>query len=237
LTEILVTLEGRSELVGVTDACEVDGKAVSRVGPPKAIAIALVGALAPDWIVADSRANRPEEIQTLQKKFRTKVFDVKSVQEVCDTVSDLGRLVERPEEAAKLNQAIHQEAARSEESFRLREKKRTVLLIWNQPYLTVNFDSYPSRLLEASGGVNVFRAEPLVEFPVEMEEMIEKDPELLLLSGEPAPFRKRHLAQFRQYRIFSRIPIHLVNGELLSRYGPQTIDALQTLRQIYESIQ
>lgn len=233
LTEILAALGAADRLVGATDACEIGAAGVTRLGSPKAIQVSKVETLDPDWILADALDNRPEEIQTLAKRGRVKLFDVRKIDQVSDTVAELGRLVAKPGEAGNLCGLIQGEMKLNAEAFQSSPKKRTVLLIWDQPYLTVNFDTYPSRLIEASGGANAFREEPLHEFPVEMEDLLEKDPELLLLPGEPAPFREKHVRQFRKYRIFSQIPIHLLDGKLFSRYGVQTGEALRTLRGIY----
>ena len=205
--------------------------------PSKPIEFGKIEALSPEWVLADSRDNRPEEIQVVQRKWKTKVFDVKRPEEVCDAAAELGRLVHRRHEAGRLIQALRDEMGENQKIFAAKEKRRTVLLLWNQPFITVNFDAYPSRLLEASGGLNVFREDPLLEFPVEMEDMIEKNPELLLLSGGPGPFRARHVSEFRRYRIFNRIPIHLIDGTLLTCYGPQTVEALKQFRGIYEGLQ
>jgi len=234
LTDILVALKGEDCLVGVSDACEINGRPLGRIGPPKAVQMQRLQSLSPDWILGDSQDNRPEELESIQKRWKTKVFAVRKMENVYDTIAELGRLTAKQNEARNLNQTIQQEVSSNEDFFRNRAKKRTVLLVWDTPYLTVNFDTYPSHLLEASGGVNVFREEPLREFPVEMEDMIEREPQLLLLSGDPAPFKKRHIAQFRRYRIFSGIPIYIIEGKFLSLYGARTFEALRRLRKIYQ---
>ena len=236
LTDILIALESQDSLVGASDACQFNQNSIQRIGSPKAVQIPKINALAPGLILADAEDNRPDEIQKLQGKWKTEFFKVRKASEVLDAVAGLGRLVQKEKEAQRLSGALREELSANEKAFSGREKRRTILLVWDQPYLTVNFDAYPSRLIEASGGVNAFREEPVREFPVEMEDMIDKNPEVLLLSSEPAPFRKKHIAQFRQYRIFSRIPIHLVPARLFNRYGPQTVDALKSLRQIYQSL-
>jgi ABC-type Fe3+-hydroxamate transport system substrate-binding protein len=236
LTEILGTLGALDQLAGATDACEMAGNHVARLGPPKAIQISRLSQLSPDWVLADARENRPEEIEQIQKQWKTKVLDVRSLQAVLDTIAELGRLTGKTEAARGLNDRLRSEMAFCEIPLSDRPKKRTVLLIWNQPYLTVNFDTYPSRLIDATGGLNAFREEPLAEFPVEMEDIVEKNPEILLLAGAPAPFQKRHVAQFRRYRILSRIPIHLVSGDLFTRYGSRTLEGLRVLREIFSSV-
>ena len=168
----------------------------------------------------------------------TAVIDlkVKKLEDVYDAVAEKGRLSGQREDSQKLIQAIKDELAVKENCFKGRQAKRTILLIWNQPFLTVNFDTYVSRLIEASGGMNVFRTEPIYQFPIEMEDMIEALPEVLLLTGEPGPFRSRHIKDFRRYRIFSKIPIHLLDGGLWTDYGAKTVEALRTLREIYQNI-
>lgn len=228
---------GASEMLkGVSDLCEIEGNSVARVGSPKALEIAKIDRLLPELVLADATDNRPEEVGRLARKWRTKLFEVRGLQGVSDAIADLGRLLAKKEEADRLNQMIQEEMAGARKMFPNEKKKRTVLLLWNGPYLTANFDTYPSRLIEAAGGLNVFRSETLREFPVELEDLIEKDPEVLLLAGEPGPFQKRHITEFRRYRILSRIPIHLVKGELLTRYGIKTIEALKHLREIYGSL-
>ncbi|MBI2166891.1 MAG: ABC transporter substrate-binding protein [Candidatus Omnitrophica bacterium] len=235
LTEILVYLGALADLAGATDLCEANGS-LERVGSPKALEISKIQRLEPDWILADTRDNRPEEIQVLQKRGRVKVFDVSQLSEVRDGISELGRLTEKQEGARRLNQGILEEIAKSEAAFRDRPRRRTLLLLWDKPFLTVNFDSYPSRLIESSGGENVFRQEPLREFPVEIEDMIEKNPETLLLATAPFPFERRHVARLRQFRVLSRIPIHLTEGKFFCRYGVQTVHALKALRKIFEAL-
>ena len=235
LTEILVYLGASADLAGATDLCEADGSP-ERVGSPKALEISRIQRLEPDWILSRTRDNRPEEIQVLQKKGRVKVFDVSQLSEVRDGISELGCLTEKREEAQRLNQAILEEIAKNAAAFRDRVGRRALLLLWDKPYLTVNFDAYPSRLIESSGGENVFRQDPLREFPVEIEDMIEKNPEALLLATAPFPFERRHVARLRQFRVLSRIPIHLVEGKFFSRYGVQTVHALKALREIFEAL-
>ena len=236
LTEIVTALGASGELKGASDLCELGENGIQRVGSPKALEIAQIDRLLPELILADAFDNRPEEVGRLARKWRTKLFEVKGLEGVCDAIHDLGRLLGKKEKADPLIQRIRDEMTACGKIFPKEKKKRSVVLLWNGPYLTVNFDTYPSRLLEAAGGLNVFRSESLREFPVELEDVIDKDPEVLFVAGEPGPFQKRHITEFRRYRVLSKIPIHLVKGELLTRYGMKTIEALKQFRKIYETL-
>jgi len=182
-------------------------------------------------ILADQNENRPEEIKALQKKFKVVLFDVRSVQAVIDAVSTIARLAENPQAAEKLITEIKTEYDINRQAAPT-PPVQTLALLWNLPYLTINFDTYISRLIESSGGYNVFHQDPIREFPVDLEDLIEKNPAVLLLPKTPYPFSSRHVKRFREYRVFSKIPIHLIDGRFFSRFGPRTVEALKTFREI-----
>jgi len=236
LTEMVIALKASQDLVGMSDACEASENHFQRVGNPKALELSTIDALSPEWVLADSQDNRPEEIGKIQERWKIKVFDIRTLANVCDTVTELGGLLEKKKEARDLSELIQKEIQTNRKTFQVRKKKRTVLLLWDAPFLTVNCDTYASRLVEDSGGENVFRDEPLREFPVEMEDLVEKEPEMLLLSGKPAPFQPKHVAAFHRYRVFSKIPIHLVDRSLFRRYGLETVKALQYFRTLYSGV-
>ena len=231
-TEILQALGEGANLAGVTDHCPQDLAGACRIGSPKALRLEEIARLAPDIVLADRNENRPEEVRVLEKKFRVVSFDVRSVPAAVDAVAGLGRLFEKKEAAEKIVKDILAEQEANRKAAEGAAPVRTLILLWHQPYLTVNFDTYISRLVEGAGGRNVFHEDPIREFPVELEDMIERDPERLLLAAEPFSFRKNHRAGFRKYRIFSKIPIDLVDGRLFSRFGPRTAEALRTLRRL-----
>lgn len=226
ITDIIVHIGGQSLLCGVTDHCpEVPGAA--KLGSPKALNFSEIERLAPDLILADRIENRPEELRVLQAKFKVETFEVRTLPDLTDVCSAVGRSAGRTAEGKKLADEIHARVSEIRSRVSAEPPLRTLILLWNTPFLTVNFDTYASRLIEACGGWNCFHEDPVHEIPIEIEDMIDKDPQLLLLASEPFPFKKHHVKKFREYRVFSKIPIELVSGHYLSRYGPLTLEALK----------
>ncbi len=234
-TEILENFGRASELAGVTDHCPELAGDPARVGSPKSLRFEVIESLHPDLILADARENRFEEIQALQKKYRAVSFDVRSVNQAMEAVRAIGRLTGALEESEGLVSEIAEEYRLCKLEKDL-PRVRALILLWNIPLLTVNFDTYISRVIEAGGGLNVFHADPLPEFAIELEDMIEKDPEILFLPTDPFPFKKKDIKRFRQYRILSKIPIELVEGRLFSYFGPATAEALRFFRQVFEKV-
>ena len=235
LTEILDGLGRGSELAGITDHCPQLWAVTARVGSPKTLRLDVIEGLQPDLILSSVRENRPEEIRELQKKFQVVGFDVRSVDQTMDAVRTIGRLTGAFLESEKMEAEIAEEyrLCKAEKDL---PRARALILLWNIPFLTVNFDTYISRVVEAGGGFNVFHEDPLPEFPVELEDMIEKEPDILFLPTEPFPFQKKDVKKLRQYRIFSKIPIELVPGRLFSNFGPATVEALRYFREAFAKV-
>ncbi|MSR77579.1 MAG: hypothetical protein EXS63_05070 [Candidatus Omnitrophica bacterium] len=232
LTEILCALGVEDQLAGVTLQCTVSNPDLPRVGSAKLFDLPLIESLKPDLVVVDAVETPEEELVRLRENLKILELRVLSTAHVIDTVWDLGRAAGVPERAKALKEEIAREKMLCVETFRDLEKLPTLILLWKNPYITINYDTYVSRLVEECGAFNVFHSESRRQFEVEIAEMIEKDPKLLLLATDPFSFKKAHIKKLREYRIFSKIPIELVDGRLFSYYGPRTVEALRTLREI-----
>lgn len=233
LTDIVLALRGEHLLAGVTDHCPEIPGFFHRLGSPKALNLSHIEGLKPDLILSDQSDNRPEEMRKLAQ-FKTVSFNVRSVQAVMDAVSEIGRALSLPGGAGALIERIKtaQDAARAKAAGKT--PLQTLILLWDTPFLTINFDTYASRLIETCGAYNSFHSDPVHEIPIEIEDMIDKDPKLLVLASEPYPFKKKNVKRFREYKVFSKIPIELVNGHYLSRYGPLTVEALDFFSALIE---
>jgi iron complex transport system substrate-binding protein len=233
-TDIVLAIGGGDRLAGVTAHCP-DQAPGARLGSPKTPDLGLIEGLAPDVILADAYDNRPEDLRRLQSRFRVVTLDVRSPSQAADAAAEIGRVMGMIEPSRKLVSEILEAQKQVKDEAADSAALPVLVLLWNQPFLTVNFDTYISRLIEAAGGKNVFREDPVRELPIEIEDMVEKDPGLLLLAGDPFPFKKRHIQRFRDYRVFSKIPIEVIDGKLLSRYGPVTVKALKKVSALLAS--
>ena len=108
--------------------------------------------------------------------------------------------------------------------------RRVFVPIWKSPYMGVGGDTYVHDVLKTCGGQNVCGCSS--RYPVVTPEEIEAlAPEVILLPDEPYPFSAEDLAEFyaldtpaaRGDRIF------LVDGKLLTWYGPRMASSLAQL--------
>jgi ABC-type hemin transport system substrate-binding protein len=108
--------------------------------------------------------------------------------------------------------------------------RRVFAPIWKGPYMSVGSDTYVHDVLETCGGENVcgsFTRYPIVS----LEEVEALEPEIVLLPDEPYPFSAEDLAEFHALDVPAAREdrIHLIDGKLLTWYGPRMASSLVQL--------
>jgi ABC-type Fe3+-hydroxamate transport system substrate-binding protein len=104
------------------------------------------------------------------------------------------------------------------------QRKKVLYLIWKDPWMTVSRDTYVSRTLQLFGMVTVpEKAEK--RYP-ELKNVDLPGADLVLLSTEPYRFRDKHRVELQASL---RKPVHLIDGEMTSWYGPRAISGLRYL--------
>lgn len=104
------------------------------------------------------------------------------------------------------------------------ERKKVLYLIWKDPWMTVSLDTYVSRTL-ALFGLHTVPGESAERYP-QLATLELPEAELVLLSSEPYRFRETHRAQLQSTL---NKPVRLIDGEMVSWYGPRAITGLDYL--------
>jgi len=95
-------------------------------------------------------------------------------------------------------------------------------MIWDKPMMVAGGDTYINAMMQLAGFTNVFAHQN--RYPtVSEEDLLAKNPELLLLSSEPFPFKQKHLKKYKN--ILPETKIVLVDGTMFSWYGSRLIQA------------
>lgn len=239
ITETLFALGAGDSVAGITDYCvhpasEVGSRA--KVGGTKTLDHEAILSLQPDLVIANAEENRKHQIQKLTEA-GLKVFVTfpKTVDGCLKMISDAAALTATEARGEEILRDI--EAARNEAAALAVTPAPLVLCpIWKDPYMTINRDTFVDAVLRASGGRNVYEDHPERYPKFELAELREKRPSVIILPTEPYRFRQEDLAEFES--LGAEIPavrdrrIHIVEGELLSWYGPRVARALRRLAQL-----
>lgn len=225
LTELVVDLGLKDRLVGRTRFCvhpkdEVDD--IPIIGGTKNPRLEKIKASNPDYIVANREENKKEHINELRQDFKVKVTDIATIEDALITIHELGRELQAEEESEKLIGQIHDVMEDIPEEPPL----RTAYLIWKDPYMTVGKDTYIHNVMEHWKLENVFGDK--TRYPkVTFYDITEKEPDLILLSSEPYPYKEKHLSEFEE--AFPNTRTLLAEGEWFSWYGSHMLHSFRRL--------
>jgi len=236
ITEILFALGLGEAVVGCTIYCTepADGVAAkTRVGGEKNPRLELIRELAADLVIANIEENVREHVETL-RGWGIPVFVTypRTVAGGVELVRQLGQVTGAAARAAEIAAVLERRLAELKARGSGRARARVFCPIWRHPYMTINADTYVHDMLAVCGGDNVFAGLPTRYPEISLAEVAQARPEVILLPDEPYRFRRAHLADFAP---FPEIPavrdgrIHLVDGKLLSWYGPRIERALAIL--------
>ena len=204
-----------------------------KVGGQKNPKLDLIRSLAPDLVVANVEENLKEHVEAL-RRWGIPVFVTypRTVAEGIRMVEELGAVTGTEERAHEITAELWPLYRQAERLGEVRGRTRVFCAIWRNPYMTINRDTYMHDMLRLSGGENVFADRPERYPQVTLDEVATAAPHVILLPDEPYRFRKAHIQDFSAYDEIPAVRegrIHLVDGKLLSWYGPRIAEALQTL--------
>jgi ABC-type Fe3+-hydroxamate transport system substrate-binding protein len=200
---------------------------IRHVGGTKDPDVAQISLLEPDLVVVNDEENRLEDVERLRKLgLRLHEMSPRSVADVGPAVAALAGAVGAPvpEPFAPDTWEPWLEERRRR---RTGDPRRTFVLVWRRPWMTLAGDTYGSSLLQLLGCFNVFTGRG-VRYPVvELDEAAGRKPQLVLLPTEPYPFKDRHAAE-----VAAGIPdaeVLIVDGQDLFWWGIRTPGAADRL--------
>ena len=225
LTELLIYLGLEDHLVGRTRFCVHPKDKVEDIpiiGGTKNPRLDKIHAADPDYIIANKEKNRPQDINALMDKFEVNVTEITTIEDALITIHELGQTLDAAEKADQLiDQIQHQLNERPSEP-----ELRTAYLIWKDPWMTVGNDTYIHDVMQHWDLVNVFGEQN--RYPkFELEELKAYNPDLILLSSEPYPFKEKHIPAAEEVCPAARIL--LVDGEWFSWYGARMKESFAQL--------
>jgi ABC-type Fe3+-hydroxamate transport system substrate-binding protein len=236
VTEILFAIGAGDRVVGCTIYCTEppDGVATkTRVGGEKNPKLELIRDLRADLVVANVEENVREHVETLRAwGIRVHVSYPRTVADGIRLVGELGDLLEEGPRARALEVALRTRYDEVRAAMAGRRPRRVFCPIWRKPYMTINADTYVHDMLAVCGGLNVFATAPKRYPEVSLDEVARAEPEVIVLPDEPYRFRAVHRADFAPYPDLPALRdgrIHLVDGKLLSWYGPRIAQAFDIL--------
>lgn len=237
LTEALFVLGLGERVVGVTDWCVHPALGVAglpKVGGTKTPDLAAIRALEPDLVIANHEENRRTDIERLQRDgLNVWVTYPRTVREGAELLADVAEL---GADAARIRAVVEPALAavvRAEEAAPAAASVRVFCPIWRDPWMVPGPDTYVHDLITLCGGTSPFVGLEDRRYPrLELAAVVAAAPDVILLPDEPYSFGPLDARELGELPIPAARTgrIHLIDGTLVSWYGPRIREAVETLR-------
>lgn len=223
-TELLHDLGLENEVIGITKFCvhpESWFRSKTRVGGTKKLDLEKIAALNPDLIIANKEENTQSEIDWLAQRFPVWISNIITLEDALQMIVSVGEITNRAPQANFIADKI-----RSSFSALSISKRRTALyLIWKDPIMAAGRNTFIHQMLEKAGFENAI-TDPESRYPELSDEEITKlNPDIVLLSSEPFPFKGKHTEALKQR--FPSLTFKEVDGELFSWYGSRLLKSAE----------
>jgi len=240
ITETLFAFGAGPGVVGITDYCVLplqEVQAKTKIGGTKNLAVEKILSLGPDLVIANAEENRKHQIETLRAA-GVKVFVTfpKTVDACLKMMRDVAALTGTEAAAAPVLHSVEQ-ARNDVRSSTLASLPAVFCPIWKNPYMSINHDTFVGCIIREAGARNIF-ADSADRYPqITLAEVARRKPDIIILPTEPYHFVEFEKTEFEV--IGQEVPairnrrIHIVEGELLSWYGPRVSRALITLSELF----
>lgn len=218
-TELLFELGLNEEVVGITKFCihpDEWFRSKTRVGGTKNCSTEKIKQLQPDLIIGNKEENDKAQIESLMQDFPVWMSDIKNLDDAIQMILSLGEVLQKQQVARSISNQIQLQFNQLKPA----TKKTCAYFIWKNPYLIAGSDTFINDLLSRCGLENAFAS--LGRYPqISAERLQQTQPEVILLSSEPYPFKTVDIAALQL--LCPQAKIELVDGELFSWYGSRLL--------------
>ncbi len=233
-TELLVDLGLRENIVGITKFCIHPSdlrNEKTMVGGTKKVNFKKIKALKPDLIICNKEENTETMVRQLEIIAPVWVSDVNTIADCVGMIEKLGEVLNVLEKALTIVSKIKKELKEFEFFIEDKLPKKTLYLIWKDPFMAVGKPTFIDALLHLNKFENSITDE-VSRYP-EIDLVLFNKVDLILLSTEPYPFKESHVLNL-QAEVGTNVS--LVDGEYFSWYGTRLIKAFEYFKTLHTGL-
>jgi len=233
LTELLFALGLGPQVVARTGFCVHPRDAVKRVpkiGGTKDFDLDALARQRPTHLVVNVDENRREAVDAARAFVPEVIVTHPAAPEDNARLYALfGAIFGRAREAAALAGEFAAALAALDAAVAALPRESVLYVIWKKPWMTVSRGTYIAATL-ARAGWDTLPQDREARYPeLADDDAAWRDADRILLSSEPYAFRERDVRERARH---GGRPVHLVDGEMTSWYGPRAIAGLGYLARL-----
>ena len=231
-TELLFAAGAGQKVVAVSEWSDFPAAATKlpKVSSVNGIQFEKVLALRPDLVVLWGSGQGQRDAERL-RQLGLSVFlsEPRSLQAIADSLLRLGQLAGSTAQAQHAAQQFQQQWQQLQQRYASAQPRLSVFVqISARPLLTIGGRQFLSDLLRGCGGSNVFADVGLDAFPVLPEQVLRRQPQVMLTLGE-------NTATLQQWQSWPQLPaiqrqqLYSLPADPLSRPGPRLVEGAKML--------
>lgn len=231
-TEWLFAIGAGARVVGRTTWCDfpAEAAAVPSLGDGIVPNVEAIAAVAPDLVLLyESPANRAAAMRLTDLGIPVLMLRTDQLDDLDRHLALLGRATGHRAAADSVRAALHEglEAASVSPDT---TAPRVLIVVWDQPPMTLGRGSFLNEVLERSGARNLFADVATSSATISIEAVVTRNPDLILVtSTDSVPTFARRPEWLVVPAVRERRFVR-VHGSEFNRPGPRTPDAILTLR-------
>ncbi|MBR9846796.1 MAG: ABC transporter substrate-binding protein [Algicola sp.] len=235
-TELLVDLGLEHAIVGVTKFCVHPNhlrKEKTIVGGTKQVHYDKIKALNPDIILCNKEENTKEMISELEEIAPVHVSDIYNIDDSLELIAMYGDMFDKSENAKRMSTEIKSKLTDFKKLSFDKAKLNVVYFIWKNPYMVAANQTFINAMLSINNFENSYQN--VNRYPeINLLELKDKQPDLILLSSEPYPFKNSDIDEIKS--VCPEAKVKIVDGEAFSWYGSRLLMAFDYFKSLQNTI-
>jgi iron complex transport system substrate-binding protein len=236
LTEIIYYLGLGDRVVGVTNHCNYPPEAAlkPRVGSYVNLNVEQIVSLAPDLVIGTVDGNEKIVVDLLdQAGVSVYLVNPRNVREAVETIAVLGKVCGLEDKGRSLARALSARVDHVVDRTAAIRKPLVFLQIHLHPIMSVNTRTIHHDLIQLAGGRNMTAEEPITYPRISLEEIIRRQPEIILISSMERGGRfEKARAEWFQWPSIPAVKsgrVHLIDSDLIDRASPRVVEGLEKM--------
>lgn len=228
VTELLFAAGGGAKIVGAVSYSDYPeaAKRIPQIGSNRQIDMERVIALKPDLIVVWMHGSSERQVEQL-RTLGIPMFhsEPRKLADIATSVQKLGKLMGTEAVAEPAAAALRRDLASLTARYANRPPVRMFYQVWDKPLYTLNGEHIVSDAMRVCGGVNIFAGLTVTAPVVNVEAVLQADPEAIFSTGERS-LDDGGVNLWKPYANMTAVKrgnLFRLDGNLLNRAGPRMI--------------
>ena len=234
ITELLFAAGGGDHVVGTSRYSDFPEQAnrIPQIGDSHAVDLERVIALRPELLVIWMHGSPTRQVAQLQT-LGIPMFCIEAhkLDDIPDSLVRLGKLLGTDQVAQQAALGMRKKLSALSKQYAQQSPVRVFYQIWGKPLYTLNGEHIVSDAIRLCGGRNIFADLKVAAPSVELESVLQADPEAIIGTAERST-SDEGIYSWKRYPILTAVQrenLFSIDGVLLNRAGPRMIDGVTQL--------